>query len=101
MFDDRSRYAGQPMRERSTRAGRRIVYVLPRLVPAPEALQAAARQVVTDSDRLDTLAFRYLGAPEAWWLIADANRAMHPEGVLATPGAEVVIPLPALQGPVR
>lgn len=98
MFDDRSRYAGQPIRERSTPSGRRVAYVLPRVAPAPEALPAGGRHLVTDSDRLDGLAFRHLGTPEAWWLIADANRAMHPDEVLARPGADIAIPLPAVPG---
>jgi hypothetical protein len=101
MFDDRSRYAGQPTRERTTRAGRRVVHVLPRLAPAPESMQVGARHVVTDSDRLDGIAYRHLGTPDAWWMIADANRAMHPDAVLASPGAEIAIPLPAARGPLR
>ncbi|MDO9498776.1 hypothetical protein [Falsiroseomonas sp.] len=101
MFDERSRYAGQPTRERSTPAGRRVVHVLPRLAPPPDAIQHGARHLVTDSDRLDGLAFRHLGTPEAWWMIADANRAMHPAEVLATTGAEIAIPLPAVPGARR
>lgn len=101
MFEDRSRYATQPVRERTAPGGRRVVYVLPRLVPPPEAMQAGVRHVVTDSDRLDTLAFRHLGTPEAWWIIADANRAMHPEEVLATPGTDIAIAAPAARGTGR
>jgi hypothetical protein len=98
MFADRSRYAGQPTREHIMPDGRRAVYVLPRLTPPPETMQVGTRLVVTDSDRLDTLAFHHLGTPEGWWLIADANRAMHPGEVLAEPGREIAIPLPGSKG---
>lgn len=94
MFSERSRYAGQPTRERTTPDGRRTVYVVPRMTPPPEALAVGTRIVATDSDRLDGLAWRHLGTPEGWWMIADANRAMHPGEVLAEPGREVAIPLP-------
>ena len=98
MFSQRSRYAGQPTRERTTPDGRRAVYVLPRITPPPEASAAGVRILATDSDRLDGLAWRQLGTPEAWWMIADANRAMHPGEVLAEPGRELAIPLPGPKG---
>jgi hypothetical protein len=98
MFSERSRYAGQPVRERTARDGRRIAYALPRDTPAPETLQPGGRVAVTDSDRLDGLAYRHLGDPGAWWMIADANRAMHPAEVLASPGADIVIPVPGPKG---
>lgn len=100
MFSERSRYADQPTRERTTPDGRRVVYVLPRITPHPETLTAGVRLVATDSDRLDGLAWRSLGTPEGWWLIADANRAMHPDEVLAEPGRELSIPLPGPKGRV-
>jgi hypothetical protein len=101
MFEDRSRYMAQPTRERTNADGRRVVYVLHRLVPPPEAIHPGTRHTVTDSDRLDTLAFRHLGTSEAWWMIADANRAMHPEEVLAAPGTDIAIATPAARGTGR
>lgn len=94
MFNERSRYADQPTRERTTRDGRRAVFVVPRVTPPPEALAAGSRIVATDSDRLDGLAHLHLGTPEAWWMLVDANRAMHPREVLAEAGRDVVVPIP-------
>ncbi len=94
MFRERSRYAGQPIRKLTMSEGREVAYVLPRITPPPETLAAGARIFATDSDRLDGLAWRHLGTPEGWWMIADANRAMHPSEVLAEVGREVVIPMP-------
>ena len=93
MFTDRSRYKSSATRERTLSDGRTVVYVLPRMVPPPEARGVAARIIGTDSDRIDSLAWRNLGATEAWWMITDANRAMHPAEVLVEPGEEVNIPL--------
>lgn len=99
MFSERSRYANQPTRERTMPNGRSAVYVLPRMTPPPESYIGGTRVVATDSDVLDGLAYRHLGTPEAWWMIADANRAMHPGQVLADPGREVVIPMPGARRP--
>lgn len=99
MFSDRSRYANQPTRERVTPDGRRAAYVLPRVTPPPETYQAGVRLPVTDSDRLDAIAYRHLGEPTAFWMIADANRATHPAEVLAEPGTDVVIPVPGPRSP--
>ena len=98
MFSERSRYANQPTRERVMPDGRRLVFVLPRLTPPPQALAVGARIVATDSDRLDNLAYRHLGTPEAWWMIADANRAMDPETLLIPAGRDVAIPVPGPKG---
>lgn len=99
MFSERSRYASQPVRERTGADGRRAVYVLPRLAPPPEAYQVATRVTATDSDRLDALANRHLGEPTAFWMIADVNRATHPGEVLAEPGRAVAIPVPGTRRP--
>ena len=99
MFDEHSRYRDQPTREWVTRDGRRVVHVVPRPTPPPEASTPGARIVATDSDRLDTLAHRHLGTPAAWWLLADANRVMHPDELLDEPGRSVVVPVPGPRGP--
>ncbi len=99
MFTERSRYRNQPTRTRQTADGRQVVYVLARVTPQPETYQLSTRLPVTDSDRLDALAYRHLGEPTAFWMIADANRASHPAEVLDTPGSDVLIPLPAARRP--
>ncbi len=46
-----------------------------------------------DGDRLDLIAHRYLGDPELYWRICDANRALRPEELTAEPGRRLVIPI--------
>ena len=94
MFDDKSRYAKSATREHVGANGRRRVYVRPRVTPPPEHYLIATRQVVSDSDRLDTLAYRTQGEPTAFWLLADANRTMHPSALTAEPGTLVALPVP-------
>jgi hypothetical protein len=45
-------------------------------------------------ERLDILAAQYLGDPELFWRIADANRAMRAEDLVANIGTVLRICLP-------
>ena len=94
MLDEASRYAGLPVREHLEPNGERIVYLARRFVPPPEVYQTTGSVTVTDSDRLDLIAQRALGSPAGAWQIADANGAMHPSELTATPSREVKIPMP-------
>jgi hypothetical protein len=49
---------------------------------------------VAAGDRLDLIAFRFLGDPGQWWQIADANPAADPCELTATPGEKIRIALP-------
>jgi hypothetical protein len=100
MFDGQSRYRNQPTRELVRPDGSVLRYVLPRWIPEPSASTPGGVHRATDSDRIDNLARRYLGAPGAWWLIADASSAMHPDTIGDTPGEVIVVPLPTT-GPVK
>lgn len=92
MLSETSRYAGSETRERIGRDGRREVYVLPRVAPQPESYLIGARHRVSDSDRLDMIAYRAQGRATAFHGIADANRAMHPSQLTAEPGEALAIP---------
>jgi hypothetical protein len=46
-------------------------------------------------DRLDVMAAQYLGDPQLFWRICDANGAMRPEDLTATVGRVLRICLPA------
>ena len=44
-------------------------------------------------DRLDNITANYLGDPEQFWLLCDANNAMHPDELTAQIGQKLRIPL--------
>jgi hypothetical protein len=93
MFARGSRYEAVPDAVHVDSEGREIAYKRLRLLPTPRGVQA---HLVMEGDRLDLLAFRYLGDPEFFWRICDTNLAMRPEDLTATPGARLLLPL--LQG---
>ena len=50
--------------------------------------------VVKSGDRLDLIAAKYLGDPLMFWLLCDANGAIRPNSLIATPGSTVAITMP-------
>ncbi len=100
MFDERSRYRNQPTRESTRVDGTVVRHIVPRWIPEAALATVGAIHRASDSDRIDNLAHRYLGVATAWWLIADASGAMHPDTIGDTPGEIIIIPLPGT-GPVR
>lgn len=99
MFSQTSRYAREPVIEMRRADGIAIRYVLPRILPSPDDVVVATRHRATDSERIDNLAYRYLANASAWWVLAEANRAMHPEELPGKPGDEMIIPLPGTGSP--
>lgn len=93
-FPPNSRYHGLPTVEVGTPSGRRVVCVARRWVPAPERFAEIGRHMVTETDRLDNLAAQYLGDPEQFWRLCDANRALRPDELTETPGRRLRITLP-------
>ena len=49
---------------------------------------------VTQGDRLDNLATRYVGDPEQFWRICDANDVLRPEELTEEIGRIIKIGLP-------
>ncbi len=94
-FPVTSRYATTPIAGFVDAAGVTHPYLRRRLVPPPEQFAAIGEHTVTQSDRLDRLAATYLGDPEQYWLLCDANRATTPDTLTATPGRRLRITLPA------
>ena len=89
-----SRYASAAQLSHTSPDGEQLVYLTPRLLPSPESFSPVLTHRVSDSDRLDLLAWKNLGVPTAWWMIADANLASHPAQLPGDPGSGVDIPLP-------
>ncbi len=93
-FPPTSRYYGLETVTLQTAEGRTIVYLRRRFVPPPERFALVQEHVVSAGERLDLITAKYLGDPEAFWRIADANAAMRPEALSETPGRRLRITLP-------
>jgi hypothetical protein len=94
MFPPTSRYHRTQTAEFEERDGRRVVYLRRRFVPAPERFALLFEHAVTEGERLDNVTFKYLGDPEQFWRVADANGAVRPEELTETPGRRLRITLP-------
>jgi hypothetical protein len=77
-----------------TPEGRVVVYLRRRFVPPPERFALLQEHFVAQGDRLDNITARYIGDPERFWQICDANRAMQPDELTETPGRALRITLP-------
>ena len=74
--------------------GTELPYLRRRFAPAPERMVLMGEHVVVQGDRIDNIAARYLGDPEQFWRIADANRAMRVAELTETIGRRLRITLP-------
>lgn len=96
MFDYTSRYANLETATLTTSDGRTVTYVRRRFLPPLDTVQIIAEVTVSDPDRLDLIAVRTVGAPEHFWRIGDANVALNPFELTATPGEKIKIPAPSI-----
>jgi len=94
-FDPTSRYSGIALSTLQTLGGP-VAYVKRRFLPSSTQIGPVQYYSVTQGDRLDTIAARYLGDPTQFWRICDANGALLPQDLTATPGTALAIP--AAQG---
>jgi nucleoid-associated protein YgaU len=95
-FPANSRYYASKTLTYVTPAGEAITYLARRIVPQPGEPNFAtiATHTVRQGDRLDLIAARHLGDPLVFWLICDANGAIEPADLVATPGTVLNITTP-------
>jgi hypothetical protein len=93
-FPPTSRYYGIATATVDTVDGQTVVYLRRRFLPDPERFALLGEHVVSEGERLDNIAARYMTDPEAFWRIADANVAMRPEALTEKPGRRLRITLP-------
>lgn len=94
LFGPGSRYAGLATASLVTPAGQTIVYLTRRFLPSPAAFALLQEYTVTQGDRLDNVAARFIGDPEQFWRLCDANNAMRPDELTETLGRTLRITLP-------
>jgi len=93
-FPATSRYYGIETATLETSDGKTIIYLRRRFVPPPERFATLLEHTIVQGDRLDNLAAHYLGDPEQFWRICDANAVMRPEELTETVGTRFRITLP-------
>ena len=93
-FPATSRYHGIETATLVTTDGKMIVYLRRRFIPSPERFTLLQEHTVIQGDRLDNLAARYLGDPEQFWRLCDANGVMRPDELTEVVGFKVRITLP-------
>ncbi|MFI5101924.1 MAG: LysM domain-containing protein [Terriglobales bacterium] len=94
LFTSTSRYYGIDTETLTTVDGTTIVYLKRRFLPSPDRFQLLQEHTVTQAERLDNIAAKFLGDPELFWRIADANGAMRAEDLVQTVGRKLKITLP-------
>jgi len=89
-----SRYAAVEVALYALPDGRTRAYLRRRLLPPPDRLGLLTEYVVTSGDRLDRIAATFLGDPEQFWRVCDANRELRPDDLTAVAGRRLRITLP-------
>lgn len=94
VFPAGSRYHGIGTAVHVTPDGRSIAYLRRRIVPPAEHFATLQEYEVVEGDRIDNIASRFLGDPEQYWRIADANSALRPADLTHEAGTLLRITLP-------
>lgn len=72
---------------------REVIYLKRRFIPIPKESSPLIEHAVTQDERLDNITARYLGDPEQFWRLCDANNAMNPDELTTTIGRRLRIPV--------
>jgi hypothetical protein len=94
MFPPTSRYYNIETAKLVTADGHENIYLRRRFLPDLRTVIVLAEHTVTEGDRLDNVTGQYLGDPEQFWRVADANEEMQADELMTPVGRPVRIPLP-------
>ncbi|MCH7719890.1 MAG: LysM peptidoglycan-binding domain-containing protein [Planctomycetes bacterium] len=94
LFPPTSRYHGVDTAVLTLPNGETVVYLRRRFAPPMERFDLIQEHTVEEGDRLDNLAAQYLGDPEQFWRLCDANGAIRPEELIEEVGRRLRITLP-------
>jgi hypothetical protein len=93
-FDATSRYFPVEIAEIERPDGTRVRYVRRRFIAQPSQFETLTEHRVLQNERIDNIAAHYLGDPEAYWRICDANAVIRPDDLTETVGRRIRITLP-------
>jgi hypothetical protein len=92
-FPPTSRYYNVAVEMLTAADGEQTPYLSRRFLPRSAQFALLRTHLVTQGERMDLIAAREIGDPEAFWRICDANDAMRPDD-LAVTGRRLRITLP-------
>ncbi len=100
-FSPSSRYYPiEVAQHQPTPEGPTVAYLRRRFVPSPSRFSTLVETTVKEGDRLDNITATFLGDPEQFWRLCDANNALAPSDLVDTVGRVLRITLPeGLSGP--
>ena len=93
MFPVTSRYHIIKKVKMETAVHHEIIYLQRRFLPPVSHSHILAEHPVSQGERLDNITARYLGDPEQFWRLCDANHAMFPDELTAEIGRLLLIPV--------
>jgi hypothetical protein len=94
LFSISSRYNGTEMASMEGNNGETINYLRRRFVPPSERFFTIQEHRVKEGERIDNITAQYLGDPERYWQICDANDVIDPGKLAEEPGDKIKITLP-------
>ena len=93
-FPPTSRYYGMKTTSMVGSDGTMVVHLRRRFVPTSDRFTVVQEHRVTAGERLDHLASTYLGDPEQYWRLCDANDTVRPDALVERLDTVVHIALP-------
>ena len=93
-FPISSRYRDIPLTTMAGKNDEPIVFLRRRFLPNPEKFFLLQQHTVKQGDRIDNITNQYLGDPERFWQVCDANNVLVPNVLTETPGDTIKITLP-------
>jgi hypothetical protein len=94
VFPVTSRYYGVGIAIVERPNGEQVTYVRRRFLPSADVFALLQEHAVVQGDRLDNVTAKYLGDPEQFWRVCDANNAMRPDELTDEIGRRLRITLP-------
>lgn len=93
-FSPSSRYIHTEIITVENESGEKIACIKRRIIPSVDHYFVLQKHILTEDERPDLLAHKYLNDAEKFWQIADANNVIHPAELTGEPGKKINITLP-------
>lgn len=93
-FPPNSRYYGVKTATLVQSDDTMVPYLFRRFVPGSDRFTVLQEHQVSSGERIDQLGAKYLGDPEQYWRLCDANDVIRPDALTEQPGSIVKVGLP-------